>query len=173
MIEIELSGAKGALNDLIRILEVEGKCPSVLGSYNELSEILSHVTLEEHSYNVMFIMLEKFKAIMLAKRFEFLLGVPEIVFSGLGHDLGKLLRLSGSSIGRYDHPRVSADAVADIFKRNKCSPPWLGRVISAILTHHSDYTPKECDSLVKPLREADWEARTKEVETVRSRSNGR
>jgi len=167
LLAIKNSGAYAPLLSILNILSEEGMCSSVLGTHNELSRVLSQITIAQHSYFVAYTMLQRFQQ-SASWEPQLRSTTPQILISGLGHDLGKIPRYSSPchGRGRYDHAIVSANVVADVFCNHNSSPPWLAMVLQAIRIHHSDYEVKN-NYLQKLLRRADWEARMIEARRIK------
>ena len=121
-----------------------------------MGNILSKVTLRDHTFNVARIALR-----LLMGAYDDPVGyIPVVIVAALGHDLGKIPQLR--SQGKYvkaDHPLTSVFIVEEIFEKDK-DAHWLKMVTKAIGEHHQSAT----DQLSELLKEADGKARQMEIE---------
>jgi hypothetical protein len=159
-----LAGMLEGINRIMELLECYGGCPSVVDTIADsekraatrVGDILSKVTLRDHTFNVARIALR-----LLMDAYDDPVGyVPVVVIAALGHDLGKIPQLR--SQGKYvkaDHPLTSVSIVEGIFEKDK-DAHWLKMVAKAIGEHHQSAT----DRLSELLKEADGKARQMEIE---------
>ena len=165
------NGILEGINRIVELLETWGDCPSVVagladterGELARIGDLLSNVTLREHSFNVTRIALQ-----LLKKAYDDPVGfIPPMIVAALGHDLGKIPQLRGE--GRYamaDHPPISASIVEKIFGKESRSH-WLNVVTKAIGDHHQSTT----DPFSALLKEADGKARQMEIEREEKRAS--
>ncbi len=166
-----LSGMLEGINKMMELLERYGDCPSVVDTIADsekkvttrVGEILSKVTLRDHTFNVVRIALR-----LLMDAYDDPVGyIPVVIIAALGHDLGKVPELR--SQGKYvkaDHPLTSVSIVEDIFEKDK-DAHWLKMVVKAIGEHHQSAT----DRLSELLKEADGKARQMEIEQAEKRAS--
>lgn len=123
-------------------------------------DILSQVTLKEHSFNVARI------ALKLAPQYyqDYKNLIPKVLLTALCHDLGKIpeLRTSGH-YSKADHPLIGAVKMKEFFEGKNIF--WIdrgrGSVEDAIKNHHRA-TSDQFNLLVK---NADMRARRLEIES--------
>ena len=166
-----LSGVLEGINRIMELLERYGDCPSVVdtitdserGEVTRIGNILSKVTLRDHTFNVTRIALR-----LLKDTYHDPVGyIPVTIIAALGHDLGKIPELRGQ--GPYvkaDHPPTSVSIVKEIFEKDK-DAHWLKMVAKAIGEHHQSAT----DPLSELLKEADGRARQMEIEQAEKRAS--
>jgi hypothetical protein len=152
------------INRIIELLERYGDCPSVVHTIADsekkvatrVGDILSKVTLREHTFNVVRIALR-----LLKDTYHDPVGyVPPVIIAALGHDLGKIPEFrSQDKYVKADHPLTSVSIVEEIFEKDK-DAHWLKMVIKAIGEHHQSAT----NQLSELLKEADGKARQLEIE---------
>ena len=166
-----LSGVLEGINRIMELLERYGDCPSVVdtvtdserGEVTRIGNILSKVTLRDHTFNVTRIALR-----LLKDTYHDPVGyIPVTIIAALGHDLGKIpeLRSQGSYV-KADHPPTSVSIVEGIFEKDK-DAHWLKMVAKAIGEHHQSAT----DPLSELLKEADGKARQMEIEQAEKRAS--
>jgi len=167
-IYFENQGAKEGFIALLQFLDDVKNYPSVRGIKEEggddqffgYGELLSKVSLGEHSVDVARAMLDLLKETY--RDYKNL--IPKALIVSFGHDIGKAPVVSNSgAYGKADHPLLSAQKVAEIFAGRQ--PKWLNDALNAIKVHHS---PKISDQFAKLLKVADLRARAMEV-AARSR----
>jgi len=159
---IESQGAKEGFIALLRFLDEIKNFSSVRGvkeggdsQFFGFGEILSKISLGEHSVNVARIMLNLIKETY--RDYENL--IPKALVSSLGHDIGKAPILSESgAYGKADHPVLSARKVEELFGGRE--PGWLKDAIEAIKNHHM---PKVSDPFSSLLKTSDLKARVMEI----------
>jgi hypothetical protein len=168
-----LAGMLEGINRIMEILERYGDCPSVVDTIagsekkaaTRIGDILSKVTLRDHTFNVARIALR-----LLKETYHDPVGyVPAVIIAALGHDLGKIPQLR--SEGKYvkaDHPPASVSIVEGIFEKDK-GAHWLKMVTKAIGEHHQSAT----DPLSELLKEADGKARQLEIEQAERQASVR
>jgi len=166
-----LAGMLEGINRIMEILEWYGDCSSVVDTTADsekkvatrVGDILSKVTLRDHTFNVVRTALR-----LLKETYHDPVGyVPAVIIAALGHDLGKIPQLR--SQGKYvkaDHPLTSVSIVEDIFEKDK-DAHWLKMVAKAIGEHHQSAT----DRLSELLKEADGKARQLEIEQAEKRAS--
>ena len=166
-----LSGVLEGINRIVEILEQYGDCPSVVDMIADsekkvatrVGDILSKVTLRDHTFNVARIALR-----LLKDTYDDPVGyIPVTIIAALGHDLGKIPQLR--SRGKYvkaDHPPASVSIVEEIFEKDK-DAHWLKMVAKTIGEHHQLAT----DPLSELLKEADGKARQMEIEQAEKRAS--
>jgi hypothetical protein len=159
------------INRIMEILEQYGDCPSVVYTLADsekkvatrVGDILSKVTLRDHTFNVVRIALR-----LLKETYHDPVGyIPPMIVAALGHDIGKIPQLR--SEGKYvkaDHPLTSVSVVEEIFQKDK-DAHWLKMVTRAIGEHHQSAT----DQLSELLKEADGKARQLEIEQAEKRAS--
>jgi hypothetical protein len=166
-----LAGMREGINRIMEILEQYGDCPSVVDSVTDaertevsrIGDILSKVTLRDHTFNVTRIALQ-----LLKDAYHDPVGyIPIVIVAALGHDLGKIpeLRSSGGYV-KADHPRTSVSIIEDIFKKDS-GTHWLKLVTKIIGEHHQSAT----EPLSELLKEADGRARQIEIEQAEKRAS--
>ncbi|MFA5352702.1 MAG: hypothetical protein WC291_00575 [Thermodesulfovibrionales bacterium] len=158
-------GVTDEVGKIIATLNTFGDCPSVVlnrddEEYQDLSplmDILSKVTLKEHSGNVARIGITLLKEHY--RDYESL--IPKMLVTALGHDLGKIpeLRMSGL-YAKADHPLISSAKINEFFEGKEII--WLSGALDAIKNHHRQ-SQDQFDSL---LRKADAKARESEVARI-------
>ena len=165
-----LAGMLEGINRIMEILEQYGDCPSVVDTIADsekraatrVGDILSKVTLRDHTFNVARIALR-----LLMDAYDDPVGyIPVVIIAALGHDLGKIPQLR--SQGKYvkaDHPLTSVSIVEEVFEKDK-DAHWLKMVAKAIGEHHQSAT----DRLSELLKEADGKARQMEIEQAEKRA---
>jgi len=152
------------LNRIVDLLEQHGDCSSVaalpgdseMGDLKRVGDMLSRVTLREHSFHVTRIALG-----LLKETYKDPVGyIPLALIVGLGHDLGKIpaLRKEGT-YAKADHPRLSVAILEEIFVRDVQSH-WFSMVRKAVAEHHESTT----DLFSSLLKEADGRARQLEID---------
>ena len=159
------------INRIMELLERYGDCPSVVDTIADsekkvatrVGDILSKVTLRDHTFNVTRIALR-----LLKDTYHDPVGyVPAVIIAALGHDLGKIPELrSRDKYVKADHPPASVSIVEEIFEKDK-DAHWLKMVAKAIGEHHQSAT----DPLSELLKEADGKARQMEIEQAEKRAS--
>jgi hypothetical protein len=166
-----LAGMLEGVNRIMELLEHYGDCPSVVDSVTDaertevsrIGDLLSKVTLRDHTFNVTRIALQ-----LLKDAYHDPVGyIPIVIVAALGHDLGKIpeLRSSGGYV-KADHPRTSVSIIEDIFKKDT-ETHWLKLVTKIIGEHHQSAT----EPLSELLKEADGRARQIEIEQAEKRAS--
>lgn len=166
-----LAGMLDGINRMMEILERYGDCPSVVDIVADsekkvatrVGDILSKVTLRDHTFNVVRIALQ-----LVKETYHDPVGyMPAVIIAALGHDLGKIPQLrSQDKYVKADHPLTSVSMVEEIFEKDKDSH-WLKIVVKAISEHHQSST----DQLSELLKEADGKARQLEIEQAEKRAS--
>jgi len=167
--KIESKEKLTAIRELLLYIEKRGNCPSVAESRGDseskywkkmkngkitLYDILSHVTLREHTLNVAREMMKLLKEAYGEHSFVML---PQALMAALGHDIGKLPELRTGAYATADHPEISSIAIRKFL--SPFSEEEKERIIKAIKQHHSK--PKE--KLGELLQKADARAREHEI----------
>ena len=159
------------LNRIMDLLEQHGDCSSVAvlpwdsekTELKRVGDILSRVTLREHSFHVTRIALG-----LLKDAYKDPVGyIPLMLIAGLGHDLGKIpaLRKDGP-YAKADHPRLSVAVLEEIFVRDVQSH-WFSMVRKAVAEHHESTT----DLFSSLIKEADGRARQMEIDEEAHRAS--
>ena len=166
-----LAGMLEGINRIMELLERYGDCPSVVDTVADsekktatrVGDILSKVTLRDHTFNVTRIALR-----LLKDTYHDPVGyIPAVIIAALGHDLGKIPELrSRDKYVKADHPPASVSIVEEIFEKDK-DAHWLKMVAKAIGEHHQSAT----DTLSELLKEADGKARQLEIEQAEKRAS--
>ena len=163
----ESQNALPLIKEGLSVLEQKGDCPSLTGvspgenpeieleELNIYKEILSKVSLKNHTYHVINISVNKIKTNF--NNYEN--HIPRVVVTALYHDLGKIPEywLSG---GKKAHQYVSANLLSAIAVSNNAKPFWLDEAIQIIREHH---IPNPSNTFAKILQEADRKARLLEI----------
>lgn len=165
---IKGAGIKDELNGILEYLDKYGGCPSIVTDkddeegmdLNVVLDILSRVTLKEHSFNVARI------ALKLAPQYyqDYKNLIPKVLLTALCHDLGKIpeLRTSGH-YSKADHPLISASKMKSFFEGRDIF--WIdrgsGSVEGAIKNHHRATS----DQFTLLIKNADAKARKLEIES--------
>ena len=141
---------------ILDILDREGDCPSVVNTHGEIEASmetgaynrLARVTLREHAFDT-------------AKEILRLVDpgpmTPMAIIAALGHDLGKIPAYRQHLYSLGDHPIISVTILDKISGFSEM--PNRGDIITAIRDHHR----KPIDFFSIKLKEADQEARKKEL----------
>jgi hypothetical protein len=166
-----LAGMLEGIKRIVEILERYGDCPSIVDTIadsekkvaSRVGDILSKVTLRDHTFNVVRIALR-----ILKDTYHDPVGyVPAAIIAALGHDLGKIPQFrSQEKYVKADHPLTSVAIIEEIFEKDKDSH-WLKIVFKAIGEHHQSAT----DQLSELLKEADGKARQMEIERAEKRAS--
>ena len=154
--------SKGCWEGFINVLstvEKYGNYPSVVLSSdrieyrNEVLNILSNITIKEHSVKVVRIMVDELK--------EHYKDINALVFiavlAGLMHDIGKAEPLRNSpQYSKYDHPLISADVLKSCFTEEVYD---VNKAVEIIRNHHKPSS----DLLLSIFQQADEKARIEEL----------
>ena len=141
---------------ILETLDREGDCPSVVNSHGEIEASLetgvynrlARVTLREHALDTAKAMLRLVDPGPIT---------PMAIIAALGHDLGKIPAYRQQLYSLGDHPVISVTILDKIPGFSEM--PNKGDVITAIRDHHR----KPIDFFSIKLKEADQEARKKEL----------
>jgi len=141
---------------ILETLDREGNCPSVVNSHGEIEASLetgvynrlARVTLREHALDTAKAMLRLVDPGPMT---------PMAIIAALGHDLGKIPAYRQQLYSLGDHPVISVTILDKIPGFSEM--PNKGDVITAIRDHHR----KPIDFFSIKLKEADQEARKKEL----------
>ena len=159
------------LDDLLRMLYEGGDAPSVVGWPGKMSDceyrnlkghqhflqILRGVSLYDHTYNVLKAALDIARE-ELRQKHDFLL--PAIITAALGHDMGKIESLWGSSPGRkHTHEYVGEVKLGEMLASHG-NKVFTETVVAAVARHHAD--PRE-DTIARIIMDADARAREHEI----------
>ena len=162
-------GKLSAIKELMLYIEKRGDCPSVAGGQGDaesrywrkmkngqltLYDLLSHVTLREHTLNVA---KELVKLLNETYGTHSFVMMPQALMAAFGHDIGKLPELRTGAYATADHPEISSIAIRKFLL--PFSEEEKERIIKAIKQHHSK--PKE--KLGELLQIADRKAREHEI----------
>jgi len=148
--------ARQVVEGILKILDQEGDCPSVVNSHGEIEanletgvyNRLARVTLREHALDTARAML---RLVDLGPM------TPMAIIAALGHDLGKIPDYRQQLYSLGDHPVISVTILDKI--PGFSGMPNRGEIITAIRDHHR----KPIDFFSMKLKEADQEARKKEL----------
>jgi len=141
---------------ILETLDREGNCPSVVNSHGEIEASLetgvynrlARVTLREHALDTAKAMLRLVDPGPMT---------PMAIIAALGHDLGKIPAYRQQLYSLGDHPVISVTILDKIPGFSEM--PNKEDVITAIRDHHR----KPIDFFSIKLKEADQEARKKEL----------
>ncbi len=141
---------------ILETLDREGDCPSVVNSHGEIEASLetgvynrlARVTLREHALDTAGEMLRLIDSGPMT---------PMTIIAALGHDLGKIPAYRQQLYSLGDHPVISITILDKIPGFSEM--PNKGDIITAIRDHHR----KPIDFFSIKLKEADQEARKKEL----------
>lgn len=166
-----LGGMLEGINRIMELLEHYGDCPSVVTTITDaerievarIGDILSRVSLRDHTFNVTRIALR-----LLKNAYHDPVGyIPLTIIAALGHDLGKIPQLrSQGTYAKADHPRTSVSIIEGIFEKDT-GAHWLKVVTKVIGEHHQSAT----EPLSELLKEADGRARQMEIEQAEKRAS--
>ena len=159
------------LDELLRLLYEGGDAPSVVGWPGKMSdceyrnlkghkhflEILQGVSLYDHTYNVLKAALDIAHE-ELRQRHDFLL--PAIITAALGHDIGKIESLWGSSPGRKHTHEYVGEVKLEEMLASHGNEVFTETVVAAVSLHHTG--PKE-DTIARIIMDADARAREYEI----------
>ena len=156
----QASGQRAVCLEILRLLDREGHCPSVVDVQGDVEaaweqntyRILAKTTLLDHSLNV------AQQVVKLLSDHQAWHVIPDTMVAALAHDLGKLKSARGSLYALGEHPLAAGAIISGIpgFKE-------LSRkedILRAIKMHH-----KMPEGLLgKTLKKADQQARQQELE---------
>lgn len=142
--------------ELLKLLDKEGDCPSVVGTEGDPEAslekttfgILAKVPLYEHTIHV---------AKEMIGENETGPSVAKSMIAVLAHDIGKLPRYRKSGYSMGDHPLFSVTALETIPQFRKLS--YAKEILQAVRDHHG----RPRDPFSQALREADQRARRREL----------
>jgi len=148
--------ARQVIEGILKILDQEGDWPSVVNSHGEIEANLetgvyirlARVTLREHALDTAGAMLRLVDPGPMT---------PMAITAALGHDLGKIPAYRQHLYSLGDHPVISITILDKIPGFSEM--PNKGDIITAIRDHHR----KPIDFFSIKLKEADQEARKKEL----------
>jgi len=148
--------ARQVIEGILKILDQEGDCPSVVNSHGEIEanletgvyNRLARVTLREHALDTAGEMLRLVDPGPMT---------PMAIIAAFGHDLGKIPAYRQQLYSLGDHPVISITILDKIPGFSEM--PNKGDIITAIRDHHR----KPIDFFSIKLKEADQEARKKEL----------
>ena len=161
----DLIKAKGAWDGLLKVFEIVekyGSYPSIVKSNdkteyrNEILEILSNVSIKEHSLKVVRLTVDELK-----KHHKDISGmILTATLAGLMHDIGKAEPLRSSpQYSKHDHPLIGADVLKSCFENEFYD---LNKAIEIIRGHHKISN----DSFTSIFQIADERARMDELKTA-------
>lgn len=159
------------LDDLLRLLYEGGDAPSVVGWPGKMSDceyrnlkghahflrILQNVSLYDHTYNVLKTALDIARE-KLRQKHDFLL--PAIITAALGHDIGKIESLWGSSPGRKHTHEYVGEVKLEEMLASHGNKVFTETVVAAVSLHH---TLSKDDTVAKIVMDADARARECEI----------
>ena len=159
------------LDELLRMLYEGGGAPSVVGWRGKMSDceyrnlkghehflqILRGVSLYDHTYNVLKAALDIARE-ELRQRHDFLL--PAIITAALGHDIGKIESLWGSSPGRKHTHEYVGEVKLEEMLASHGNEVFTETVVAAVSLHH---TLSKDDTVAKVIMDADARARECEI----------
>ncbi len=149
-------GTRQVVEGILELLDREGDCPSVVNSHGEIEASmetgtynrLARVTLREHALDTANEMLRLVDPGPMT---------PMTIIAALGHDLGKIPTYRQQLYSLGDHPVISVTVLDKVPGFSEM--PNRGDIITAIRDHHR----KPIDFFSIKLKEADQEARKKEL----------
>ncbi|MGK7344332.1 MAG: HD domain-containing protein [Candidatus Nitrospinota bacterium M3_3B_026] len=151
------NGAAGEVaQELLKLLDREGECPSVVGTEGD-----PEASLEKNTFDILAKVPLYMHTIHVAEEMigenETGPSVVKSVIAALAHDIGKLpsYRKSGYSLG--DHPLFSVTALETIPQFKKLT--YAKEILQAVRDHHG----RSRDTFSQSLREADQRARRQEL----------
>lgn len=164
-----------AVMELLKLLDEEGDCPSVVptgvkadpeaaiaAKDRNTYDIFSHYTLLEHSLHV-------------AEESHRIFGdgpdLAEAFVAAFGHDVGKLEKYRDSLYALGDHPMLSTAVLGEMASIKAL--PNREEILQAIRTHHGQGKIKEEDTFAKMFYEADKAARLREIGEYAARNGAR
>lgn len=156
-----LKDIRECAEDILKLLDDEGDCPSVVrrnskepekGLKTNIYEMLEKIPLYRHSLNV---------AEEIARLCTHEAVVPKAVIAALAHDLGKITSYQEKAYSTGDHPHIAPMVLETLTSFNKLA--FGGDIIEAVRCHHRPNPEKD---LAQKLKDADQAARTKEVATM-------
>ena len=146
--------------EILRLLDREGQCPSVVDVQGDVEaaweqntyQILAKTTLLDHSLNV------AEQVVKLLSDHQAWHVIPDTMVAALGHDLGKLKSARGSLYALGEHPLAAGAIISGISGFKELSRKE--DILRAIKMHH-----KMPEGLLgKTLKKADQQARQQELE---------
>ena len=148
-----------AMEEILTILDgPDGDCPSIVPEDEETPAQYHALTstLREHSLDV------TREAYDILKKSDGLLLAGKILIATLGHDLGKILNKDGEGEPINLHAYKSAKMLESITKDLQ----YRENILAAVKCHHRPKSELERmkNDTVFILRQADWEARRKELD---------
>jgi len=153
------NAALSAIKEILSILdESGGDCPSIVSGDEETPSQYHALTstLREHSLDI------SREAYDIIKKNDRFLLMGKILIAALGHDLGKISGKDGGTAVIAIHAHKSAKMLEPIIKNIQ----YKDNILAAVQSHHlpkSELKRME-DDTVFILRQADWEARKKELD---------
>ena len=161
---INEQGADGVIMALLRLIEKQGHCPSVVIDSKDEESIdmitvrdnLVKVTLRDHTYAVCRYMMGNLKETY----HDHEISAPTALVAALAHDIGKIpeLRLSGAYNSK-DHAKVGGFKLAELLEDN--NTVWGKRALRAVNDHHNSSK----DDMTVLLKRSDRQARQSELAT--------
>jgi hypothetical protein len=156
-------GLLGVVIKILQILEIRGDAPSVCEHdqtdrkrWDERFRLLAKISVRRHSLNVA----AELMCTRQKRDPEFAGLSGRLLVAGLGHDLGKIPYYRGKE---RDHQTASRNILADIIPAGH---PSRREILEAIWNHH--YARKGSNPIADRLRQADQQARSKELAMLRA-----
>jgi len=141
----------------IRIKETEPEDTTETESYALYKDLLSKVTLREHTAHVVRYSVDSAKEFFQSPEVH----VPKLITCAVFHDVGKIPEYR--MIYNYQaHPFVSANVLSQLAGECQKRPFWLDEAIQIVKEHH---LPGEQNVYKKILKKADKSARMLEIST--------
>lgn len=159
-------GVLSSIQQICSFLDQHGDCPSVVANdieklrwdENKVNangyEVLSRISLLDHSINVATILIEDRKN----QNIDYREMLGNLLILGLGHDLGKIPKYSTKPYKKMDHPFISQEILSSILPEKLHSKD---RILAAVRDHH--FPADKSNDLTVILKSADHKARIKEI----------
>jgi hypothetical protein len=153
-----LKDIKECVEDILKLLDDEGDCPSVVrrnsrepekGLKTNIYDMLAKIPLYRHSVNV---------AREIARACKQQAVVPKAVIAALAHDLGKIPSYQEKAYSTGDHPHIAPMVLGTLESFNKL--PFAEDILEAVRFHHR---PNPEQDLAQKLKDADQASRSKEI----------
>lgn len=169
--EVERQDALELLVKGFNLLSEKGSCPSVsiriretepedtteTESYALYKDLLSKVTLKEHTAHVVRYSVDSAKEFFQSPEVH----IPKLIICAVFHDVGKIPEYR--MLYNYQaHPFVSANVLNQLAGECQKRPFWLDEAIQIVKEHH---LPGEQNVYKKILKKADKNARMLEIST--------
>jgi hypothetical protein len=152
---------RDVVEELLKMLDSEGDCPSVVNVMTDIEvslnsstyELLGQTTLLDHTLNV-----AEDGIRLLDKNTQFLL--PDIIIATLAHDIGKLPSIKTYLYALGEHPLTACKVLIEIESFNRLARK--DAILKAVTHHHK----KPEEFLGQTLRRADQMAREMEFQLL-------